>query len=266
MFNVLNHFSWRKVDSTAPVDCSMDPPIVTEWTSTVTRQDAIAWISGLPSQDPFFAYVAFNVPHEPLQVPPFGLLKAGTVSTITTLINPVTGMPYAEGDPPGTPEDRNCGSPMYPDQFGRHVQVLNWMIEAVDTEIGMLLAALNSLGRLDDTVIFVVGDNGTSRRALDCPLNPEHGKVSLYQLGARVPLIVWGPRVVAAQHQGSSCAELISVVDLWTTIAEITEGRTGSRPPPSFSVPPFMLPTTGMFISSGSIHRRQTTTRRSSSK
>jgi hypothetical protein len=70
-------------------------------------------------------------------------------------------------------------------------------------------------------VIFVVSDNGTARQSLDCPLDVQHAKGSIYQLGSRVPLIVWGPRAIAPAYQGTQRSELIHVVDLWTTIAEV---------------------------------------------
>jgi arylsulfatase A-like enzyme len=160
------------------------------------------------------AYVAFNVPHEPLQVPPLELLSSTTVTDIMNL-------GYSPGDfPPSAARD--CTDPMYDVHFGVSVQFFNWMIEAVDKEIEILCTELDTLGRLDDTVIFIVSDNGTARRSLDCPLNWEHAKGSVYQLGARVPMIVWGPRVIAPEDQGSHRDEVISVVDLWTTIAETT--------------------------------------------
>jgi arylsulfatase A-like enzyme len=215
-----HHFLWEKVEvSTTPVNCT-PLPMVTEWSATVTRRDAMDWVASLPPEDSFFAYIAFNAPHDPLQVPPLGLLSSATQSYIAGLTNPATGNPYVAGNSPGVPGIRICGDMNYPNLFGRHVEVFNWMVEAVDAEIGKIVRKLEMLGRLDDTVIFVISDNGTAERSLDCPLVQEHAKGSIYQLGTRVPLIIWGPRVVDRADEGSVCDELVSAVDLWPTIAE----------------------------------------------
>lgn len=232
------HFSWERVDSATPVPCGTPLPMVTEWSAKVTRRDVQDWITSLPPDEPFFAYVAFNAPHEPLQVPPlerppFGSLSDATLDyilgTATTppLINPATGAPYIPGQGPGTDSGRLCaGDPTppgydYAQTFGRHVEVFNWMVEAFDTEIGKIMRRLSNLGRLENTIIIVISDNGTSGRSLDCPLETQHAKGSVYQLGARVPLIVWGQPVISPENAGSACDELVAAVDLWPTIAEM---------------------------------------------
>jgi hypothetical protein len=100
---------WEKVevDTNSPLpNCSDKLPIVMEWSSTVTRQDTIAWISGLPPEDPFFAYVAFNAPHEPLQVPPF-MPPLGLVSPATA--TEISNLGYVAGDfPPDATRDCVC--------------------------------------------------------------------------------------------------------------------------------------------------------------
>src|SRR5262249_34826021 len=69
-----HHFSWRKVEH----DAGDAPRIlhVNRWSATVVREDAVAWISN--QTGPFLAYVAFNPPHAPHQVPPKALLSQAT--------------------------------------------------------------------------------------------------------------------------------------------------------------------------------------------
>jgi arylsulfatase len=47
--------------------------------------------------------------------------------------------------------------------FARHMEVYAAMVEAVDTATGRLVAALDELGELEDTIIVFTSDNGASR-------------------------------------------------------------------------------------------------------
>jgi len=47
--------------------------------------------------------------------------------------------------------------------FARHMEVYAGMVDAVDRSFGRLVAALDQLGELDNTVIFFTSDNGASR-------------------------------------------------------------------------------------------------------
>lgn len=78
------------------------------------------------------------------------------------------------------------------------------MTEALDTELGRLLRAHG------DAVVFVLGDNGTTGL-----VGGEKGLVS--EWGINVPLIVRGPGV----RRGAVTPALVSVVDLFATIAEL---------------------------------------------
>lgn len=83
-------------------------------------------------------------------------------------------------------------------------------VEAADRELGRLLESLP-----EDTLVVVVGDNGTPRPAIEPPFVPEHGKGTLYEGSLHVPLIVAGPGVA----EGAVCEALVSTVDLLPTLA-----------------------------------------------
>ena len=83
-------------------------------------------------------------------------------------------------------------------------------VEAADRELGRLLAGLP-----EDTLVVVVGDNGTPRPAIEPPFVPEHGKGTLYEGSLHVPLIVAGPGVA----EGATSEALVSTVDLLPTVA-----------------------------------------------
>lgn len=58
--NTTDHFVWSKIEHDAGSTPS-DPILVSAWSPSVVRADAVRWISA--QQRPFFAYVAFNPPH-----------------------------------------------------------------------------------------------------------------------------------------------------------------------------------------------------------
>ncbi|MFP6881245.1 MAG: sulfatase-like hydrolase/transferase, partial [Roseibacillus sp.] len=63
-------------------------------------------------------------------------------------------------------------------------------VEAVDQNVGRVMAALGELGVMDNTLVIFTSDNGGNRRHT-APLRS--GKGSVYEGGIRVPAAVWGP-------------------------------------------------------------------------
>jgi arylsulfatase A-like enzyme len=200
--NNADHFVWTKVVATLDgSSCNTNASVVSgttgldgPWDGSVTRFDALQWIAGLPQGRPFFAMVSFNPPHHVFQVPPHHLL------TGTNL-----------------PPERAIGTEPVTER-----QYYDLMVEAIDREVGNFVAGLPP-----NTVVFVIGDNGTPSEEIDygqvgytmVPSVPR-GKRTLYELGARVPMIVWGP-IVAPQHQGTQCDGLVNAVDVFVTAARV---------------------------------------------
>ncbi len=217
------------------------PPYKSEdWSGLHTAKDAMEWIDRLdPTEDRFFAYVSFNAPHAPWQAPPSCLYT----------YTPPTGNPDPDLHPEGM-NDPIQGKDYFgaENQHRRHAQVFHWMLESVDTLIGVLVCLLDELGILDETVIVVIGDNGTSAKNLEpnLPYYDLHGKNTPYNLGVRVPLIIADGSALS----GMSCSplpdacsipadlhnvpdpatcpgpiddnhELISIVDLWATVGRL---------------------------------------------
>ncbi|MFM2142600.1 MAG: hypothetical protein RLZZ476_1144, partial [Verrucomicrobiota bacterium] len=148
----------------------------TTYATTDTANDVISFIQAQPGTTPWFAWAAFNAPHAPLHVPPAGLHSYGTPTT-------------------------NRG--MY-----------EAMCEALDTEVGRVLAAVN----LAKTHVIFIGDNGTPANVIQTPYNAAHSKETIYQGGTRVPLIIAGPSVVSPNRNSSVP---VHAVDLYSTILEL---------------------------------------------
>jgi len=154
---------------------------VDEYITSHLTDRAIDWVG---DQDkPWLMWLAHVAPHSPLHVPP---------ADLHTFNNPTT--------------DR---------------QQYQAMIEAMDHEIGRLLASLDEETR-DNTLVIFVGDNGTPNNVLSGYPN-RHGKGSMYEGGLRVPMVISGSGV---DRSGEEEYGLTQVNDLYATLFEVASGST----------------------------------------
>ncbi len=159
---------------------------VKTYAPTENVNNAVNWLKTQNQNKPFFLWLAFNAPHEPLHLPPAGL------HTYTSLT--------------GTTADINAQPKQY----------FKAMIQAMDHEIGRLFDSLQMMNKWDSTDIIFIGDNGnTSRTAQIADLTKAKGTV--YEYGIHVPLIIAGPAVVS---QGRVSKALVNTADLFATIVE----------------------------------------------
>jgi uncharacterized sulfatase len=83
----------------------------------------------------------------------------------------------------------------------------------LDTQLGLVLDALEETGLADNTIVVFFADHGFHLG--------EHGvwsKYTLFEPTTRVPLIV---RVPGAAGNGKTCRELVELVDLVPTLGEL---------------------------------------------
>ncbi len=189
---VTNYSSWTKVVN------GSQTPNYTNYTTTDVVDDTTAWINAMGTNK-WFAWVAFNAPHTPLHKPPTNLAPS-----------------YASL--PGTTPHINNNPVLYYDA----------MVQAMDTEIGRLLTAVN----LSNTCVIFVGDNGTPGNVLQPPYPTGAGKGTLYQGGINVPLIVAGAPVTTV---GQTNVTPVHVVDLFATILELA-GTSANAAVPSSTI------------------------------
>jgi arylsulfatase A-like enzyme len=191
----------------------------TTFSASVIRKEATTWINGV--QEPFFAYVCFNAPHSPWEVPPYSLLSTATTNTI----NPVQ-FPVGRKQTGATNERK----------------AYDWLLEAIDTEIGRLITGIPP-AKLARTTVIVVGDNGTPGAVIDvthpagtiqpsgAPIfySASHAKGTLFEQGVRVPLLAGGYRVSTTSR---TCNGLVDTVDIWRTVLDLAN----VTPPPDVVV------------------------------
>jgi N-acetylglucosamine-6-sulfatase len=96
------------------------------------------------------------------------------------------------------------------------------MMAAVDEGVGMLLAALEKTGQLDDTFILFFGDNGYFFG--EHGLGPE--RRFAYEEGIRSPFIARYPGRIKA---GSRVKDLVVCQDIAPTLIQLAGGRPGPQ-------------------------------------
>lgn len=129
--------------------------------------------------EPWFVYVGLHALHSPAHIPPRHLYSGPTLD------------------------------PGLVSELGRY----NATAEALDHEVGRILDAAPP-----ETFIVFLGDNGTDTKATSGPFPPDRMKLTMYEGGVRVPLLVRSPLLTAP---GSRTTALVHTVDLLPTLAEL---------------------------------------------
>lgn len=161
----------------------------------LVADEAIRWLGGRKdAKNPFFLYVCFHEPHEPVASP---------TDLVTTYLD-------EEG-----PKARN------EDEAHFFANVTN-----VDLAVGRLLSTLKERGLDENTLIVFTSDNGPETLNRYSGANRSYGspgplrgmKLWLYEAGMRVPGIVRWPRVIEA---GQVSDVPVCSVDLLPTVCEL---------------------------------------------
>jgi arylsulfatase A-like enzyme len=169
----------------------IDPPghatdLFTDWACEYLEQRASAQSDqGAAGGQPFFLYLAYNAPHDPIQPP------AEVLATVRQR-------------EPGI-SDKRAG--------------LVAQIEHMDAGIGKVLGTLDRLHLTEKTLVFFTSDNGgvLGYEANNGPWRSE--KQHLYEGGLRVPAVARWPGHVAA---GRRTDRVALTMDLFATIAKVS--------------------------------------------
>ncbi len=163
-----------------------------EEASEFLTEKAVQWLEKQHAEKPFFLYFASPVAHHPI-----------------------------------VPSERmrgksNCGA------YGDFVQDLDW-------SVGQLIQILETQGLMENTIFVFTSDNGGDipsdekrpegqAREAGLMANGEYrgDKHTIYEGGGRVPLIVrWDGKV----RPKSDSDRMVSIVDLFSTLAHLVEGQ-----------------------------------------
>lgn len=190
--------------------------------ATSAVDSAVGWINAQPTGKPWMATVSFASAHTPVQQPPADHEPAGTNSSELDCSN-------------------GADQPLLTDL----------MIESMDTQIARLLietklATRGAGGELiytpdkANTMLIIVGDNGTLGSAVKSPFDPTRAKGTAYQTGVWVPLIVAGPLVNSPGRAVSSMVNIADIFQLFGEIAGLDVHQTVPRVIDSMSMLPYL--------------------------
>ena len=150
------------------------------YSSTAYADALLGYLRERDGNAPFFAYLAFTAPHDPLQVPDAwldryrGAYAAGPAATRRARAERQAALGLIPADTP------LWEYPKFPAWFPNHaapwaerseeqrakdarrMEIYAAMVELMDAEIGRVMDYLDAQGALDDTYVFFLSDNGAS--------------------------------------------------------------------------------------------------------
>jgi hypothetical protein len=156
--------------------------------------EAINFIDRAVKDDkPFFAYIPYNTPHSPMQVPDrwWKKFKDKNLEDMMRHRNP-------------SKEDR------------LHLLAALAMCENIDWNVGRLLKKLDKLKVADDTIVLFFNDNGPNGTRWNGDMEGKKG--STEEGGTRSPLLIRWP---AGIKPGTEVKQISSVLDLLPTLTEM---------------------------------------------
>jgi len=172
----------------APFVChEFDLPEEAHETAWVTRR-AVDWIEDRAGRGPFLLHVGYAAPHSPIEPLPRLMDRYRERSETPAWNNPA---------PKPTLDESRRG--------------YRAMITEVDEGVGQIVAALERLGQLDNTIIIYTADHGE--------LAGDHGadgKTCFFEAAERIPFAATGPGI----GHGESDA-LVELLDVGATCCEL---------------------------------------------
>lgn len=161
------------------------------------------------TDQPFFAYVAFQTPHDPRQCPENYRDKyQDNQIKLPPSFKPKH--PFDNGML-RIRDENLAGFPRKPDEIRRHIADYYATITHTDAQIGRILHALEETGKLQNTIIVFSSDNGLAlgRHGL-------MGKQNVYDHSVHVPLIIVGPGIPKREIRNQLCY----IYDIYPTLCE----------------------------------------------
>ena len=160
---------------------------------------------------PFFAYLPFNTPHSPMQVPD---------DYWERFESKALELRHRDPDREDVPKTRAALA----------------MVENIDWNVGRVLAKLDELGLDDDTIILYFSDNGPNSWRWNGGMKGRKGSID--EGGLRSPLVIrWTGHI----QPGTSINQVTGAIDLLPTLATLAGIQiTGTKPLDGRSLAPLV--------------------------
>ncbi len=188
-----------------------DPVPLHEWRDYVNTNHALRWLEkDRDPEKPWFLWLNWDAPHPPYKVPaPF----YGTIDRRKVALPPKDD--YA-GKPPYLQRLAACygTAAMTDDDWRELVATYLEMCRFIDAEVERVLARLQQLGQLDNTIVVLWSDHGDF--AGEHQLG-EKWDTSFYDCITRVPFVLWAPGRVPALRSDA----LVESIDILPTVLEL---------------------------------------------
>ena len=170
----------------AALDDNGQPAGLEGYLTDVLTDQALRFLEGVPADQPYFLYMAYNAPHTPMQAPQEWLDKFASITDTKRRT-------YAA------------------------------MVAALDAQIGRILAAIDARGEGNQTLVIFTSDNGGPEQANASDNGPLRGqKGEVYEGGIHVPFVMrWSGTLPAGKVFD---APVISI-DLSRTALEVAQAE-----------------------------------------
>lgn len=174
----------------------------------VVGNEAVSFINDASkNKEPFFLYVAFNAPHVPRQTAQkyYDMYPKDEIKLPPSVkqgpLHPHIAYNYTS-------------SPLNPKTMQGRYQQNNAMVTHMDDRIGDILNALKEKGLYENSIIIFMSDHGISFGE-----NGVAGKVCLYDVSAKAPLIITGPGV----PKNKKLTQRMYLQDIYPTILDFID-------------------------------------------
>ncbi len=181
-----------------------------------TAKNGIALLEKYQDQ-PFFIGVGFTKPHSPPSAPQrfFDLYDPAKMPLPPDFAaRPAAPAGFPVASIPARNGDLFINRDASPEEARKVIQAYRAAASWTDANIGKVLAALDRLGLAEKTIVVFLGDHGYHLG--EKGKWSKHG--SLYEVGARVPLIV---RLPKAAGNGQASGRTVSFLDIYPTLVEL---------------------------------------------
>jgi arylsulfatase len=215
---------------------------------------ALQWMEKQEASKPFFLYMSYTAPHDPLMAWPEdiakyeGIYKDGYEATRTARFEKQKALGLLEPDyslSKSTFQNWDSLSEIEKDQEDLKMAVYSAMIDRMDQNIGRLLSKLDDMGVANNTLVLFLSDNGASKEVVKnvkstgeigsltrwSSLGPDWANVSNTPLrffknyssegGIKTPMIVNWPNAI--KQKNKICKTPLHLIDLMSTFVDILD-------------------------------------------